>query len=157
TVVTKPTTRLEIVLGKVAGFARVSFLILLIMGVFTWGYLSVRGWRMRRDIAARLEAGAVTSSSADTLRHYRDAGLLSAKTLEVPDALEVFAREPAGSGSRRYMFGGEGSFIVPFDITPEMITPPGGEPGEGGLAVIARVGYVRKGGTDQAHEALLTP
>src|SRR3954454_4038900 len=39
TVVTKPTTRLEIVLGKVVGFARVSLVILLIMGLFTWGYL----------------------------------------------------------------------------------------------------------------------
>src|SRR5579871_4069296 len=42
TVVTKPTTRLEIVLGKVLGFIRVSFTILLFMGVFTWAYLHVR-------------------------------------------------------------------------------------------------------------------
>src|SRR5687768_5261776 len=42
TVVTKPTTRLEIVLGKVVGFARVSATILLIMGAFSWIYLRAR-------------------------------------------------------------------------------------------------------------------
>src|SRR5437764_5304219 len=44
TIVTKPTTRLEIVLGKVLGFARVSGMILLIIGLFTWGYLRLRAW-----------------------------------------------------------------------------------------------------------------
>ncbi|MGH7179398.1 MAG: hypothetical protein ACREJC_18620, partial [Tepidisphaeraceae bacterium] len=34
TVVTKPTTRLEIVLGKIVGFARVSGAILVLMGLF---------------------------------------------------------------------------------------------------------------------------
>src|SRR5207253_2322463 len=57
TVVTKPTTRLEIVLGKVVGFARVSLAILLIMGVFTYAYLQVRAWNMQRFIAERLETG----------------------------------------------------------------------------------------------------
>src|SRR5207249_10186075 len=49
TVVTKPTTRLEIVLGKILGFARVSALILLIMGLFTFGYLHWRAWRFEQD------------------------------------------------------------------------------------------------------------
>src|SRR5712675_1397499 len=39
TVATKPITRLEIVIGKVIGFCRVSFWILLIMGLFSWSYL----------------------------------------------------------------------------------------------------------------------
>src|SRR5687768_8501351 len=67
TVVTKPTTRLEIVLGKVVGFARVSLAILLIMGLFSFGYLWLRAWNMQRDIAARLEAGAVTDAMRPTL------------------------------------------------------------------------------------------
>src|SRR3954471_23784564 len=50
TVVTKPTTRLEIVIGKVLGFARVALGILLIMGVFSYAYLSLRAWSMRRAI-----------------------------------------------------------------------------------------------------------
>src|SRR3954454_24142932 len=44
TVVTKPTTRLEIVLDKIVGFARVSALILLIMGLFTFAYLNWRAY-----------------------------------------------------------------------------------------------------------------
>ena len=50
TVVTKPTTRLEIVLGKVVGFAGVSAAILVIMGVFTFGYLEVRNRQLVGNI-----------------------------------------------------------------------------------------------------------
>src|SRR5688572_8510266 len=56
TIVTKPTTRLEIVLGKTLGFARVSATILLIMGLFTAGYLQFRAWNFNREIAKRLES-----------------------------------------------------------------------------------------------------
>src|SRR5436309_140046 len=76
TVVTKPTTRLEIVLGKVVGFAKVSLAILLIMGVFTYAYLRVRAWNMDHYIVERLDAGLVPATSVDTLRHYHDVGLL---------------------------------------------------------------------------------
>src|SRR5207249_7586232 len=47
TIVTKPATRLEIVLGKIFGFARVSALILLVMGLFTFAYLHLRNWQFR--------------------------------------------------------------------------------------------------------------
>src|SRR4051812_28962352 len=50
TIVTKPVTRLEIVLGKIIGFARVSALILVIMGAFTFIYLHVRAWQFSRAI-----------------------------------------------------------------------------------------------------------
>src|SRR5688500_13969863 len=90
TVVTKPTTRLEIVLGKVVGFARVSLAILLIMGLFSFGYLWLRAWNMQRDIAARLEAGAVTDAMRPTLVHYRDKGLLTAKTLAPSGEMQVY-------------------------------------------------------------------
>jgi hypothetical protein len=148
TVVTKPTTRLEIVLGKVIGFARVSFVILLIMGVFSYGYLRIRAWSMRHAIAARLEDRDVTPTNVSSLTYYRDAGLLGAKTLVEPRTMQVFSRLPEESGTRRYMFGSnEGSFCVPFDITPQMITPPtpNAEPGENGLVFRVFVGYVKKG------------
>src|SRR5688572_10514340 len=54
TVATKPTTRLEIVLGKVVGFAKVSLTILLIMGTLAWAYLALREANMRSYIADRL-------------------------------------------------------------------------------------------------------
>src|SRR5688572_30172149 len=104
TVVTKPTTRLEIVLGKVVGFARVSFTILLIMGLFTGTYLYLQAWNLRRDIAQRLDAGAVPEATRPTLTHYRDAGLLTAKTLETSDDMQIYARMPDES-PRRYMWG----------------------------------------------------
>src|SRR5216110_3063598 len=63
TVVTKPTTRLEIVLGKVLGFARVSAAILAIMGLFTWGYLHLRALSLQHDISARLKSGDVEAVS----------------------------------------------------------------------------------------------
>src|SRR4051812_23714398 len=69
TIVTKPTTRLEIVVGKVIGFAKVSLTILLIMGVFTWGYLGLRAWNMRREISQRLQNGAVDASMRPTYEY----------------------------------------------------------------------------------------
>src|SRR3954465_1463973 len=57
TVATKPTTRLEIAVGEVVGFWRVSFWILVIMGLFSWGFLRMSGWRLRREISAQIEAG----------------------------------------------------------------------------------------------------
>src|SRR5687767_5387619 len=54
TIVSKPTTRLEIVLGKVWGFAKVSAAILAIMGLFTYGYLHLRASRLTRSVNATL-------------------------------------------------------------------------------------------------------
>ena len=54
TIVTKPTTRLEIVLGKILGFARVSAAILLIMGIFSYGYLEARSYLRVQDVRAQL-------------------------------------------------------------------------------------------------------
>src|SRR4051812_42533683 len=108
TVVTKPTTRLEIVLGKIVGFARVSALILLIMGLFTWGYLVLRERLLERDIQARLETpGAVEPLTRPTLEHYRDNGLLNAKTLATPVSMNIYARLPQEGNPRRY-FNNEG-------------------------------------------------
>src|SRR5207237_1421914 len=62
TIVTKPTTRLEIVLGKVLGFARVSGLILLIVGLFTCGYLRGCDGILRSRMQSALDAGRVDSN-----------------------------------------------------------------------------------------------
>jgi ABC-type transport system involved in multi-copper enzyme maturation permease subunit len=149
TVVTKPTTRLEIVLGKVLGFARVSLAILIIMGLFTYGYLSVRSWNMQRYISTRLAASQGGPASA-TLAHYRDSGLLGAKKLEEPDGLEVFARTPAlksapDAPARNYFSGGgEGNVELAFEPTRAQLVPgndPTGDPGSSGVLVLARVGY----------------
>src|SRR3954471_24694480 len=95
TVVTKPTTRLEIVLGKILGFARVSALILLIMGLFSWIYLHVRAWRFDAGIRERLNtAGLVDPVSRPTLEYYRDAGLLTARAMALTTDMQVYSRVP---------------------------------------------------------------
>src|SRR5688500_14746215 len=146
--VTKPTTRLEVVLGKVVGFASVSLTTLLIMGLLSYAYLEVRARAMQRHIAQRLETpGAVSAGSLQTLTYYREAGLLGAKKLEVADAVDVYSRVPEHADERRYFFGnGDGSGWVAFEPGASQLIPPGGSTvGENGLVVRAMIGYVRKG------------
>src|SRR5436305_6230316 len=69
TIVTKPTTRLEIVLGKIVGFVRVSATILLIMGVFTFAYAEARAAQLVANARARLQTLPPTDASRPTLAH----------------------------------------------------------------------------------------
>src|SRR5207302_1970479 len=84
TVVTKPTTRLEIILGKIVGFARVSAAILLIMGLFTWGYAHLRASQLLGHARARLEVISAADPARPALEHYVQAGLLESKTYAKP-------------------------------------------------------------------------
>lgn len=119
TVVTKPTTRLEVVAGKILGFARVSAVILLIMGVFTWGYLHLRAWRLRAAVVSRLETLAPDAPSRPTLEYYARAGLLESKAVEPAADLQFFARPPDPTGPR-WVAGGQGQYyLVPFQLTAE--------------------------------------
>src|SRR5205823_5288348 len=104
TIVTKPTTRLEIVLVKILGFARVSATILLIMGLFTWAYLHVRAWNMERAIAQRLEMED-SPASRTTLAYYRQAGLLSAKKYARPIEMQMYSKPPTAEDPRGWVFG----------------------------------------------------
>ncbi len=151
TIVTKPTTRLEIVIGKVIGFAKISLTILIIMGLFSYGYLKLRSWNMQRSISARLEAKEVPAVSLATMEYYRDEGLLNAKTLQDPSGMQIYAHVPQAGESRRYMFGSmEGSFLAPFDVTPAMLTPAGGtNVGEFGMFVVVHLGYIKHGASTQ--------
>src|SRR5690349_18028575 len=69
TIVTKPTTRLEIVLGKSLGFARTSAAILLVMGIFSYIYLQVNAAQLSSAIRSRLAVLPEADSSRDTLEH----------------------------------------------------------------------------------------
>lgn len=116
TVVTKPATRLEIVLGKALGFARVSALIILIMGLFAYLYLEWQDWRFSREIAARLQTEQ-DPSTRQLLLGYRTAGLLSTKSLDEPTSFQVFEQSPAGGG-KQWITGGHGYyFAVPFNLS----------------------------------------
>ncbi|HEX2973505.1 MAG TPA: hypothetical protein VHP11_14315 [Tepidisphaeraceae bacterium] len=124
TVATKPTTRLEMVLGKIAGFAGVSFCILLIMGLFTWGYLSLRDWQMRKVITAQLaNPGQITDALRPTLEYYRDNGTLHARTLGLPQSLGVYAHAPKNDSDRWSPGGDEGEMAVRFTLDRSLLPP----------------------------------
>ncbi len=117
TIVTKPTTRLEIVLGKVIGFARVSGMIILIMGIFTYGYLELRNWRLVRGITERLSEEPTESVQHAALSHWAGRGFLDTKSLEFPREVGIFSRETGPDGIQ-WMAGGKSEFFaVPFEPT----------------------------------------
>ena len=125
TVATKPITRLEIIIGKVAGFAAVSLWILVIMGVFTASYLYYLDWRVRGTITAQFEAGQVDSASRPTLEFYRDHGTLHAREAALPKELAVYARMPQAPGD--FWMGGEaeGEMHARFQFDTSKIPPVG--------------------------------
>jgi ABC-type transport system involved in multi-copper enzyme maturation permease subunit len=138
TVVTKPVTRLEIVFGKIVGFAWVSAAILLIMGVFTSGYLHLRAWSMQNDISDRLAAGNVDPLSRPALQHYASAGLLSAKTLSSPQSMQMFARLPIENDPRRY-FTSDNTVLIPFVLPDNTAADPNSN--APGMTIHVRMGF----------------
>jgi hypothetical protein len=128
TVATKPVTRLEIVVGKVMGFAHISFWILFIMGAFTWGYLSIRDWRLRSEITARLSSGMVDEISRPTLEYYRDRGTLHARQLGIPAGMGFFSREPKSDEDRWIRGDGEQQILARFRIDRAKIPVPEAAP-----------------------------
>jgi ABC-type transport system involved in multi-copper enzyme maturation permease subunit len=118
TIVTKPTTRLEIVLGKVVGFARMSGLIMIIMGVFTFAYLAIENHRLGGQIAERLKT-ETDDSNKRALQAYQEAGLLSTKSLGSPSDLEVYEHTPSATGTQ-WLTGAYGySYIAEFNLTDQ--------------------------------------
>lgn len=158
TVVTKPTTRLEIVIGKVLGFARVSGAILIIMGLFTGLYLHLRASFLRDDIRQRLEAGLVNPTDLASYQHYKDVGLLNAKTLEMPKQMEMFARVPDPKSKVRWFSGNsEGEALVPFEFKKEdFIAPDDNQdktPGKTGAIALLKIGWDQVGPTPEEERA----
>jgi hypothetical protein len=145
TIVTKPTTRLEIVLGKVLGFARVSGAVLLIMGAFTLGYLKLREWRSRAWIREQLAADTVDAQLRPSFQIYADNGLLVTKSMAYPEAAQVLGRPPqpdqpvilTGSESQYY--------TVPFELTPEQKSGMRAAADAGGVVFIVNtLGYEQR-------------
>ena len=119
TIVTKPTTRLEIVLGKVLGFAWVSLVILVIMGAFSLAYLKLREWRTMAWIRDQLAADRVDVQFRPAFQLYADNGLLVTKSMADPTAAQIMA-EPPTRGGPVVLSGGQSQyFLVPFEPTAE--------------------------------------
>ena len=118
TVVTKPTTRLEIVLGKCLGFARISAAIIIIMGIFTYAYLQSRSWTEMASVHRQLASVPPDSPTRPTLVYYADHGFLTTRRLDAPENLQVYGRVP--DGNVRWMQGAQSEyFLVPFTLSEE--------------------------------------
>lgn len=119
TIVTKPTTRIEIVLGKVVGFAVVSGLILLIMGTFTYVFLEFRSRPLLADLKVKQAALPPNSPLRPTYEYYIQSGLLGTRSLDWPEEpVQIYARPP--QGNEHWMMGGEGQYVLlPFVLSEE--------------------------------------
>ena len=164
TIVTKPTTRLEIVLGKVVGFARVTGAILVLMGVFTWGYLHFRAWQLEGDIAQQLAGPLENEVSRNRLEHQRQNGLLATRTISDARNLEVVARRPSGPEDVRWASTKQ-TLVVPFETTAAQFVPKGvmladgsePPPGSLGVEVQLRVVADQVGKVEHAQPAVRAP
>jgi hypothetical protein len=125
TIVTKPATRLEIILGKAIGFARTSALILLVMGAFSYLYLHVNASQLQSSIRTRLQAMPAGDLSRDTLQHYADEGLLQSRTYARPTDLQVYAEVPKPGDRITWTLGaGEQSANYPFVLPASVFDNP---------------------------------
>lgn len=124
TVTTKPVTRLEIVVGKVLGFARVSALTLLLLGVLVWTYAHFRAWRFE-SLAAADNPG--TSAAIDPSRQ-----LLATRTLRNPTRIDMLAAPATvqtardADSSLRWVLPQTQDILLPFRLPVELINELGG-------------------------------
>ncbi|MGA2439373.1 MAG: hypothetical protein ABSH08_00310 [Tepidisphaeraceae bacterium] len=163
TIVTKPITRLELVLGKVIGFARVSLALIGIMGIFTWVYIRIGAQQKAQQITYRLNEGDVSDSERARLSEYKQTGLLTARTFWAPDELDVFGQPPQpGSAARVITNEGEQDCLAGFPIKREvMFGPPQNDPrdwsqegiGQNGLAIRVLLNTRRTGAPDDQPRA----
>lgn len=160
TIVTKPMTRLELVLGKVIGFARVSLAILVIMGLFTWGYMRLIAYQKHQEIANRLQEGDVSDTERARLSEYEQTGLLTARTFWAPDQLGMYGDMPDPNSTLRTISnGGDEDVLVGYVADRRYLFGPPREDvqewanegiGANGLVMRLKMDYVRTGPpTDQ--------
>lgn len=143
TIVTKPITRLEIVLGKIVGFARVSAVMLLVMGVFSLVYLHGQSWWLGRSIAQQLDNGSTEGSRRIWLEHFRDEGLLQSRSLVQSDTMMQYARPPE-SEDGGYIAGGMQDAIVRIPLEPKSLESarlPDAPGGSAGILLAIKIGY----------------
>jgi hypothetical protein len=169
TIVTKPTTRLELVVGKVIGFARVSLAIVVIMGLFTWVYMRISSEQKRQQIAYRLKEGDVSDTEAARLTEYNHTGLLTARSFWTPDELNIFGAPPDPKSPIRVISNqADEDIVAGFAVDRStMFGPPPPDAnedwvhqgaGENGLVIRVRLSYVRTGpAEDQPKSGKLGP
>lgn len=137
TIVTKPTTRFELVVGKILGFARVTGTLLIAMGLFTYGYVAYQSWSLGNQIETRLADPNLSQFTRQWLEHHKAVGLLETRRIAVPASVDVVAHIDEADPALRF-FGESQDLWVPFEVTPEQLIPAGAgdvPPGAGGVRV----------------------
>jgi hypothetical protein len=156
TILTKPTTRLELIVGKVLGFARVSLAIVAIMGVFTWLYVRISSEQKRQQISYRLQEGDVSETERARLSEYSKAGLLATRRYSAPDQLSIYGQPPQpGTNERVISNEGDQDVLAGFVNDRSLVFgPPKDDPedwahegaGQNGLVIRLAVNAVRQPG-----------
>jgi hypothetical protein len=145
TIVTKPATRLELLLGKLTGFAMVSGLLLLLMAGFSYGLVQYKRVVMQQQITARLAAGTSDEFATSWLEHHQTNGLLRTVSSTRAAAVNVYSLAP--EVDRVGMISSSQSAVIPFEVTPQELIPKSGGvlniPGEAGLVLEIRVPFER--------------
>lgn len=142
TIVTKPVTRLEIVLGKIVGFARVAAVMLLVMGGFTLVYLHAQSWWLGRQMAAALASPNTEPTRRVWLEHFAETGLLQAQSVARPISMRQYARPPKDDDDG-WILGSVQDAVIRFRLAPDALVSaaapesPGGSAGIGFLIKIA--------------------
>lgn len=125
TVATKPATRLEIIVGKVIGLSCVTGLLLLIMGLFTYVYLSVREVGLRHHLQAQLASTTIDPQERIRIEHYAS-GLLSGQEIgrpvPFPYGLQIYSRLPQPGDTVKWMYGNvQQAALIPVQISEQDI------------------------------------
>jgi hypothetical protein len=147
TIVTKPVTRLELTLGKVIGFSRVSLTIVAIMGLLTWGYMRLRAHEKGSEITHRLTGGDIGDVERTRLTHYQETGLLGARDFALPQEMAMYRRAPDPKSHYRVISGDAAEDVLAgFAVDRGQllggsdVQAAGGEPqGAQALGLVARV------------------
>ncbi|HEX8324846.1 MAG TPA: ABC transporter permease subunit [Tepidisphaeraceae bacterium] len=143
TIVTKPVTRLEIVIGKVVGFARVAAVMLLVMGAFILVYVHVQSWWLGRQIQSALASPFTEQTRRVWLEHFNEYGLLQAQSIAPPEAMRQFARPPQDENGG-WILGGSQHGIIRLMLPPEALKSkavPDAPAGSVGAALLIKVAY----------------
>ncbi len=125
TLVTKPLTRFELLLGKIIGFARLSALVLAIMGLFTLLLLWTMDFALVNRIQTTLQTELPVESRRPYLQYIADNGLLRAQRIDTGDDLQIYAelpQDPADTATApRYFLAGPYFAAVPLELPAELI------------------------------------
>ncbi|MGC4033181.1 MAG: hypothetical protein QM754_15890 [Tepidisphaeraceae bacterium] len=150
TIVTKPVTRLEIVFGKIVGFARVSALMLIVMGLFSLVYLHTQSWWIGRQITAALASPTTEETRRAWLRHYNEQGLLQAQVVSRPRTLQQYGRLPEKGDEGGWIVGGIQDALIRLEFDDKKLLESKaapGRPGGAGFGLLVKVGYEPLRGT----------